>query len=48
MRWGGKSMKVFLISCAVAIIVAIGAVSVLDSYQRPAEMAYKSSTGVRL
>jgi hypothetical protein len=41
-------MKVFLISCAVAIIVAIGATFVLDAYQKPAEMAYKSSTGVRL
>jgi hypothetical protein len=41
-------MKMFLISCAVAIIVAIGATFVLDAYQEPAEMAYKSSTGVRL
>lgn len=41
-------MKVFLISCAVAIIVAVGSVYVLDAYQKPAEVAYKSSSGVRL
>jgi hypothetical protein len=41
-------MKVFLISCAVAIIVAVGAVYVLDAYQRPATSAFASSSGVRL
>jgi hypothetical protein len=41
-------MKVFLISCAVAIIVAVGAVYVLDSYQKPADMAFASPSGVRL
>jgi hypothetical protein len=46
---GGESaMKVFLISCAVAIIVAVGAVYVLDSYQKPADMAFASPSGVRL
>jgi hypothetical protein len=38
----------FIAACVVAIIIAIGAVYVLDSYQEPAEVAYKSSTGVRL
>ena len=41
-------MKVFLISCAVAIIVAIGAVYTLDAYQQPADVSFTSSTGVRL
>jgi hypothetical protein len=41
-------MKVFLISCAVAIVVAIAAVYVLDRYQRPVAMAFTSTTGVRL
>jgi hypothetical protein len=41
-------MKVFLISCAVAIIDGVGATYVLDAFQTPAEMAYKSPTGVRL
>jgi hypothetical protein len=41
-------MKVFLISCAVAIIVGIGAVYVLDAYQKPADIAFASPSGVRL
>jgi hypothetical protein len=41
-------MKAFLASCAVAIIVAVGAVYVLDAYQKPADVTYTSSTGVRL
>ena len=41
-------MKAFLASCAVAIVVAVGAVYALDAYQKPAETAFKSSTGVRL
>lgn len=41
-------MKAFLISCAVAIIVAVGAVYTLDAYQTPADTAFTSPTGVRL
>lgn len=41
-------MKVFLISCAVAVIVAVGAVYALDGIQRPADAAYTSKSGVRL
>jgi hypothetical protein len=41
-------MKVFLISCAVAIIVAVGAVYTLDGFQRPADAAFSSKSGVRL
>ena len=41
-------MQSFIAACVVAIVIAIGAVYVLDSYQEPAEMAYASSSGVRL
>jgi hypothetical protein len=41
-------MKAFLISCAVAIVVAVGSVYVLDGYQRSAETAFASQSGVRL
>ena len=41
-------MKVFLISCAVAIVVAVASVYVLDGYQQPAEVAFSSNSGVRL
>jgi hypothetical protein len=32
----------------VAIVLGVGAVYVLDAYQRPASVAYASQTGVRL
>ena len=41
-------MQSFIAACVVAIVIAVGAVYVLDSYQQPSEMAYTSSTGVRL
>jgi hypothetical protein len=41
-------MKAFLGACAVAIIVAVGAVYTLDAYQKPAEIGFTSSSGVRL
>lgn len=41
-------MKAFLVACVVAIIVGVAAVYVLDAYQKPAEVAYSSNTGVRL
>jgi hypothetical protein len=41
-------MQSFIAACVVAIIIAVGAVYVLDSYQEPADVAYASSTGVRL
>lgn len=41
-------MKVFVISCVAAIVVAVAAAYVLDRYQRPAEMAFTSASGVRL
>ncbi len=41
-------MKVFLVSCAVAIIVAVGSMYVLNDYQQTAESAFASKSGVRL
>jgi xanthosine utilization system XapX-like protein len=41
-------MKVFLISCAVAIVVAVGSIYALNEFQRPADVAFSSKTGVRL
>jgi hypothetical protein len=41
-------MQSFIAACVIAIVIAIGAVYVLDSYQEPADVAYTSSTGVRL
>src|SRR5690606_1675344 len=47
--WVGRTtMKVFLISCAVAIIVAVGAVYTLGGFQRQADVAFSSKSGVRL
>lgn len=40
-------MKAFLVSCAVAIVVAIGSVYVLNDYQQTAETAFSSKSGVR-
>jgi hypothetical protein len=41
-------MQSFIAACVVAIVIAVGAVYVLDVYQEPADVAYASSTGVRL
>jgi hypothetical protein len=41
-------MKAFLASVAVAIVVAVGSVYILDVYQKPSAAAYQSPTGVRL
>ena len=40
-------MKSFLIGCAAAIIIAVGAAMVLDRYQEPTATLY-TTTGVRL
>jgi hypothetical protein len=40
-------MKSFLIACAAAVIIAVGAAAVLDRYQEPTAVAY-TTTGVRL
>jgi hypothetical protein len=41
-------MQSFIIACAVAIIVAVGAVYVLNTFQEPVAVAFASPTGVRL
>lgn len=41
-------MLSFISACIVAVIVAVGAVYVLDEYQEPASVAYSSPSGVRL
>jgi hypothetical protein len=45
--WEGTIMKSFLIACAAAVIIAVGAAMVLDRYQEPTAVAY-STTAVRL
>ena len=44
---GRTAMKAFLLGCAVAIVVAMLAVGVLDRVQQPVEQAF-ATTGVRL
>jgi hypothetical protein len=41
-------MPSFLTAVIVAIVVATGAAVVLDQYQRSADHAYASPTGVRI
>lgn len=41
-------MRTYLVSCLVAAAVAVGAVFVLDHFQKPADLAYSSTTGVRI
>jgi hypothetical protein len=43
----GRAMKTFVVACVAAIVIAIGAVLVLDGVQKPVESAYKT-TGVRI
>jgi hypothetical protein len=41
-------MPTFITACIVAIVLAVGAAYVLEGYQKPAETAYASPTGVRI
>jgi hypothetical protein len=41
-------MQAFLISCAVAVVVAFGAVFALDALQKPSSTAYTAPSSVRL
>jgi hypothetical protein len=41
-------MPSFLTAVIVAVVVAVGAAAVLGQYQRSAEHAYASPTGVRI
>jgi len=40
-------MKTFIVACIAAIIIAAGAVAVLDGIQKPVETAF-STSGVRI
>ena len=40
-------MKTFVVACIAAAVIAIGAVVVLNSIQKPVETAF-STTGVRI
>jgi hypothetical protein len=40
-------MKSFIVACIAAAVIAIGAVVVLNSIQKPVETAF-STTGVRI
>ena len=41
-------MRTFLMSCAAAIVIAVGAAVVLNLVNKPADNAFHSPTGVRL
>ncbi len=41
-------MQSFLASCIVAVVIAVGAVIVLNKVQEPVESAFTSPTGVRI
>ena len=41
-------MKAFLLACLAIVVIAVGALYVLDSYQKSAESAFASPTGVRI
>jgi hypothetical protein len=41
-------MQSFIAACAVAIVIAVGASFVLGSVQEQADVAYSSTTAVRL
>jgi hypothetical protein len=40
-------MRVYLISCIVALVIAVGAAYVLNAFQKDAQVAY-TSTSVRI
>jgi hypothetical protein len=40
-------MKTFIVACVAAAVIAIGAVVVLNSIQKPVDTAF-STTGVRI
>ncbi|WP_256565447.1 MULTISPECIES: hypothetical protein [unclassified Bradyrhizobium] len=40
-------MKAFLLGCAAAIVIAFGAMAILDQVQEPVSQAF-ATTGVRL
>lgn len=45
-REGNGTMQTILVSCLVAVVIAVGAAVVLDRVNRPAEVAF-ATTSVR-
>lgn len=41
-------MQSFIAACVVAIVLAVGAAVVLNNYNKEADQAYASSSGVRI
>jgi hypothetical protein len=41
-------MRSFLVSCVAAVVIALGAVVVLNHLQEPVSTAFTSPTGVRI
>jgi hypothetical protein len=41
-------MRSFLASCLAAVVIALGAVLVLNYVQKPVETSFTSPTGVRI
>ena len=41
-------MRSFLLSCAAIVVIAVGAVVVLNQVQKPVGTAFTSPTGVRI
>ncbi len=40
-------MKIFILACVAALVLALGAAVVLNQFQMSAQSAFSSSTGVR-
>jgi hypothetical protein len=41
-------MKAFIAACIAIVVIAVGASYVLDAFQKPAQQAFASPTGVKL
>jgi hypothetical protein len=48
MFWEDFYMRSFLVSCLVAVVIAVGAAAVLSYVQKPSEMAFVSPASVRM
>ncbi len=46
--WEEFGMRSFLMSCLAIVVIAVGAVVVLNHVQKPVETAFASPTGVRI
>jgi hypothetical protein len=46
--WEESGMRSFLMSCLAVVVIAVGAVVVLNKVQQPVETAFTSPTGVRI